>query len=163
MGVPEPASDRGVYGISTAAELVGTGVQNLRLYEARGLLEPDRTEGGTRRYSADDLDRLRRISALLGAGLNLAGIAMVLDLEAENTALRARKRRMTVADNRIDPSEEIPEADLLEQRAPLDPDAVADTPAPVSLDAPADPVDEADRLEQQAAVPDEGEDDYPHA
>ena len=163
MRMPEPASDRGVYGISTAAELVGMGVQNLRLYEARGLLEPDRTEGGTRRYSADDLDRLRRISVLLGAGLNLAGIAMVLDLEAENTALRARKRRTTVADNRIDPGEEVPEADLLEQRAPLDPDAVADTLAAVPLDAPADLVDEADRLEQQAVVPDEGEDDYPHA
>ncbi len=85
-----PDSDRGVYGISVAAELVGTGVQNLRLYEARGLLEPKRTEGGTRRYSANDLDRLRRISTLLGAGLNLAGIAMVLDLEAQNTALRAQ-------------------------------------------------------------------------
>jgi DNA-binding transcriptional MerR regulator len=163
MRVPEPASDRGVYGISTAAELVGMGVQNLRLYEARGLLEPDRTEGGTRRYSADDLDRLRRISVLLGAGLNLAGIAMVLDLEAENTALRARRRRATVADNRIDPSEEVPEADLLEQRAPLDPDAMVDTPAAVPFDASADLVDEADRLEQQAVVPDEGEDDYPRA
>jgi len=163
MRVPEPASDRGVYGISTAAELVGMGVQNLRLYEARGLLEPDRTEGGTRRYSADDLDRLRRISVLLGAGLNLAGIAMVLDLEAENTALRARKRRATVAADRTDPSEEVPEADLLEQRAPLVPDAVADTPAAVPIDMPADLVDEADRLEQQAVVPDEGEDDYPRA
>jgi DNA-binding transcriptional MerR regulator len=161
MSGPRPASDQGVYGISTAAELVGMGVQNLRLYEARGLLEPDRTEGGTRRYSADDLARLRRISDLLGAGLNLAGIAMVLDLEAENTALRARRRRTRVADNRIDPSEEIPEADLLEQRAPVDPDAVPDTPAAVLLDAPADPVDEADRLEQQAEVPDEAEDDYP--
>src|SRR4249920_2054210 len=79
----------GVYGISVAAELVGTGVQNLRLYEARGLLEPERTDGGTRRYSADDLDRLRRIADLLEAGLNLAGIGMVLNLEAENTELRA--------------------------------------------------------------------------
>ena len=61
------------------------------LYEARGLLEPDRTEGGTRRYSADDLDRLRRIGDLLDAGLNLAGIAMVLDLQDENTQLRAEK------------------------------------------------------------------------
>lgn len=93
MGQPAPESDQGVYGISTAAELVGMGVQNLRAYEARGLLEPHRTEGGTRRYSADDLDRLRRISDLLGAGLNLAGIGMVLDLEAQNTQLRARRRR----------------------------------------------------------------------
>ncbi len=91
MGVPRPDSERGVYGISVAAELVGTGAQNLRLYEARGLLEPDRTEGGTRRYSADDLDRLRRIGDLLAAGLNLAGIGLVLDLEAQNTKLRAEK------------------------------------------------------------------------
>ena len=64
------------------------GVQNLRSYEAHGLLEPERTEGGTRRYSADDLDRLRRIGDLLDAGLNLVGIGMVLDLEAENSQLR---------------------------------------------------------------------------
>ena len=81
--------DRGVYGISVAAELVGMGVQNLRLYEARGLLEPDRTEGGTRRYSAADLDVLRRIGDLLGDGLNLAGVAMVLELEKQNAQLRA--------------------------------------------------------------------------
>ena len=86
---PDPAL--GVYGISVAAQLVGTGVQNLRAYEARGLLEPDRTEGGTRRYSANDLDRLRRIGDLLDAGLNLVGIAMVMDLQDENTQLRAEK------------------------------------------------------------------------
>jgi MerR family transcriptional regulator/heat shock protein HspR len=91
MGLPGPDGDRGVYGISVAAELVGTGVQNLRSYEARGLLEPERTEGGTRRYSANDLDRLRRIGDLLEAGLNLAGIGMVLDLETQNTQLRAEK------------------------------------------------------------------------
>jgi DNA-binding transcriptional MerR regulator len=89
--VPRPEAARGVYGISVAAELVGMGVQTLRLYEARGLLQPERTEGGTRRYSADDLDRLRRIGDLLEAGLNLAGIAMVMDLQDENTRLRAEK------------------------------------------------------------------------
>ena len=88
---PRPDAARGVYGISVAAELVGTGVQNLRAYEAHGLLEPERTEGGTRRYSANDLDRLRRIGDLLEAGLNLAGIAMVMDLQDENTQLRAEK------------------------------------------------------------------------
>ncbi len=88
MTVPTPDGDRGVYGISVAAELVGMGVQNLRLYEARGLLGPERTAGGTRRYSANDLDRLRRIGDLLGAGLNLAGISMVLHLEGENARLR---------------------------------------------------------------------------
>lgn len=85
--------DRGVYGISVAAELVGMGVQTLRLYEARGLLEPARTDGGTRRYSDNDLTRLRRIGDLLDAGLNLAGISMVLDLEAQNDQLRAEKEQ----------------------------------------------------------------------
>lgn len=79
---------RGVYGISVAADLVGMHVQNLRLYEQRGLLRPERTSGGTRRYSDNDLERLRRIGELLGAGLNLAGIALVLDLEADNARLR---------------------------------------------------------------------------
>jgi MerR family transcriptional regulator/heat shock protein HspR len=90
--VTQPDSDRGVYGITIAADLVGTGVQNLRLYEARGLIEPARTDGGTRRYSANDVDRLRRISELLAAGLNLAGIAMVIVLETENAQLRADKQ-----------------------------------------------------------------------
>lgn len=85
---PTPEPDRGVYGISVAAELVGTGVQNLRAYERKGLLVPDRTEGGTRRYSENDLARLRRIGELLDEGLNLAGIAMVLVLEADNRRLR---------------------------------------------------------------------------
>ena len=91
VGMPTPERERGVYGISVAADLVGTGAQNLRSYEAHGLLEPERTAGGTRRYSIDDLDRLRRIGDLLDAGLNLAGIAMVLDLEAQNHRLRSDK------------------------------------------------------------------------
>ena len=66
-------------------------MQSLRAYEARGLLEPERTEGGTRRYSANDLDRLRRIGDLLDAGLTLAGVAMVMDLQAENAQLRAER------------------------------------------------------------------------
>jgi DNA-binding transcriptional MerR regulator len=81
---------RGLFGISVVAELVGTGVQNLRAYERRGLVDPSRTSGGTRLYSEADVSRLRRISELLGRGLNLAGIAMVLDLEADNAQLRAR-------------------------------------------------------------------------
>jgi MerR family transcriptional regulator/heat shock protein HspR len=88
-----PDPQHGVYGISVAAELVGMGVQNLRAYEARGLLEPERTDGGTRRYSADDLERLRHIGDLLDAGLNLAGIRMVLELETQNSELRAEKLR----------------------------------------------------------------------
>ena len=88
----QPDADRGVYAISVAAELVGMGVQTLRLYESRGLLEPERTDGGTRRYSTNDISRLHRISQLLDAGLNLAGIAMVLDLELENAQLRAERQ-----------------------------------------------------------------------
>ena len=86
-----PDAERGVYGISVAAELVGMGVQNLRLYEARGLLQPSRTEGGTRRYSQNDLEQLRRIGDLMAAGLNLAGISMVMDLEEENARLRRER------------------------------------------------------------------------
>ena len=86
------SDDRGVYGITVAAEMAGMGVQMLRQYEARGLLRPDRTDGGTRRYSAADLDRLRRIGELLAGGLNLAGIAMVLELQDENARLRRRQR-----------------------------------------------------------------------
>ncbi len=82
-------SSRGVYGISVAAELTGLGLQNIRAYEKFGLLQPDRSAGGTRRYSDDDLVRLRRIGELLKAGLNLAGIARVLDLEMDNAGLRA--------------------------------------------------------------------------
>lgn len=83
---------RGVYAISVAAEMVTMQVQNLRVYERRGLLRPDRTDGGTRLYSAEDIDRLHRIRDLLAEGLNLAGIARVLDLEAENARLRDRLR-----------------------------------------------------------------------
>ena len=84
-----PASDHGVYGISVAAELSGVAVQSLRLYERYGLLTPTRSVGGTRRYSADDLTRLQRISALVDAGVNLAGIARILSLEDDNAELSA--------------------------------------------------------------------------
>jgi len=90
--LPDPGL--GVYGISVAADLVGMARQALRLYEDRGLLDPARTAGGTRRYSQDDLDRLRRISELLGDGLNLAGVAAVLGLESDNARLRAENRRI---------------------------------------------------------------------
>ncbi len=82
-----PASNRGVYGISVAAELSGIAEQSLRLYERQGLLTPARSAGGTRRYSADDLVRLQRISELVAAGVNLAGIDRILSLEDRNVAL----------------------------------------------------------------------------
>ena len=95
--VAEPRR-RAVYAISVAAELTGAAVQNLRVYERHGLVAPSRTEGGTRRYSEDDLDRVRRILVLLDDGLNLAGVAMVLDLEEANARLRARLDRATRRD-----------------------------------------------------------------
>jgi MerR family transcriptional regulator, heat shock protein HspR len=85
-----PTSDRGVYGISVAAELSGIKDQSLRLYEREGLLTPARSEGGTRRYSADDLARIQRISQLVAAGVNLTGIARILELEDRNDALDDR-------------------------------------------------------------------------
>lgn len=84
-----PAPDHGVYGISVAAELSGIPVQSLRLYERHGLLTPTRSDGGTRLYSADDLARPQRISTLVEAGINLAGIARILDLQDDNVALSA--------------------------------------------------------------------------
>ena len=86
--------ERGVFAISVVAEMVAMPAQNLRVYERHGLVDPDRTEGGTRRYSRDDVDRLRRIRDLLAEGLNLAGIARVLALEAEVERLRAECVRL---------------------------------------------------------------------
>jgi MerR family transcriptional regulator, heat shock protein HspR len=81
--------DLGVYSISVAAELSGVSAQTLRLYETRGLLDPDRTAGGTRRYSPRDLEQIDEITALSAEGLNLAGITRVLHLQAETRRLNA--------------------------------------------------------------------------
>lgn len=87
------SSGPGLYAISVVAELLGTGQQNIRLYERRGLLTPDRTEGGTRQYSESDLAVLRRVGELLDDGLNLAGVAKVLELEMDNARLRRQLKR----------------------------------------------------------------------
>jgi MerR family transcriptional regulator, heat shock protein HspR len=90
---PQPRAGRALYAISVAARLTGTGQQNIRLYETRGLLTPARTSGGTRQYSDEDIALLLHIGELLEQGLNLAGIAKVLELEAANAKLhRALKR-----------------------------------------------------------------------
>ena len=86
-----PADDHGVYVISVAAELAGVHPQTLRAYERKGLLEPTRTEGGTRRYSAADIERLRRIGELTGAGVNLEGVRRVLELEEQLRAVEQKK------------------------------------------------------------------------
>lgn len=84
--------DRPLYAISVAAKKLGVGVQTLRIYESRGLLEPARTLGGTRRYSERDLERVGRVTVLLSEGLNLVGIAMVLELQDENERLKTKGR-----------------------------------------------------------------------
>ncbi|WP_151082938.1 MerR family transcriptional regulator [Nocardioides cynanchi] len=90
-----PSSDEGVFAISVAADRADLPIQNLRVYERRGLIEPARTAGGTRLYSEDDIVVLRRIGQLLTEGLNLAGIGRVLALETEVSDLRRRLARRT--------------------------------------------------------------------
>jgi MerR family transcriptional regulator, heat shock protein HspR len=80
-------SGHAVYSISVASELSGVDPQMLRIYEQRGLVSPFRTDGGTRRYSRDDLDRIADITTLLGDGLNLAGVGQVLELRAATRRL----------------------------------------------------------------------------
>ncbi|MHB1486991.1 MAG: heat shock protein transcriptional repressor HspR [Acidimicrobiales bacterium] len=77
------AENRAVYVISVAAELAGLHPQTLRIYERKGLLDPARTGGGSRRYSHADIEQLRRILDLTSAGLNLEGVKRVLQLEAQ--------------------------------------------------------------------------------
>lgn len=86
--------EEAVYIISVAAEIVGMHPQTLRGYEQKGLLEPYRTPGGTRRYSRADLDRLLLIQELSNAGVNTAGIARILKLRHENERLQNQVRRL---------------------------------------------------------------------
>ena len=91
----------GVFAISVVSEMVSMPAQNLRVYERHGLLEPERTPGGTRRYSEQDVERLHRIRDLLAEGLNLAGIAHVLRLEDEVEQLRAERERLQAECQRL--------------------------------------------------------------
>ncbi len=84
----ELRADHALFAISVTSDLTGVQPQALRDYEARGLLDPHRTAGGTRRYSQSDLERVRRISTLLASGLNLTGVLRVMELEAEAAQLR---------------------------------------------------------------------------
>ena len=87
---------RAVYVISVAAELTGVHPQTLRVYERKGLVDPSRTEGGSRRFSEEDLDRLRHIQNLTNAGLNLEGVRRVMELEAEVAGLRHQLERARI-------------------------------------------------------------------
>ena len=92
--------ERGVFMISVAAELASMHPQTLRIYEARGLIEPKRSPKGTRLYSHADVERLRRIQELTGdAGMNLAGVEKVFELEA---ALERMRRKVAQLERRAD-------------------------------------------------------------
>ena len=86
--------ERGVFMISVAAELAHMHPQTLRMYEARGLIEPQRSAKNTRLYSQRDVERLRHIQRLTSTGLNLAGVEIVLEMEAEVERMRAKLERM---------------------------------------------------------------------
>lgn len=89
-------SREAVYIISVAAELAGVHPQTLRIYERRGLLDPARTPGGSRRYSDADIRLLLRIQELTNEGLNLAGVQRVLELEARVAELTEELRRVSL-------------------------------------------------------------------
>lgn len=110
-------SARGLYGISVASELSGIGPQTLRLYERWGLLEPSRTAGGTRRYSDDDLERLKQIAELVNEGVNLAGVARILDLEGRNSQLESDKNRLQSDNTKLRASQRIARAKAERRRS----------------------------------------------
>ena len=93
----EVETDRGVFMISVAAQLANMHPQTLRMYEARGLIEPQRSPKGTRLYSQEDVEKLRRIQEMTAElGLNLAGVERVLDLEHEIDEMHARMEKLEV-------------------------------------------------------------------
>jgi MerR family transcriptional regulator/heat shock protein HspR len=94
MAAEREAATRAVYVISVAAELAGMHPQTLRIYERKGLLDPARTNGGSRRYSEQDIAQLKRIQDLTTAGVNLEGVRRILDLEAEVSALQTELVRV---------------------------------------------------------------------
>ena len=87
-------TDRAIYIISVAAELAGVHPQTLRVYERKGLLHPQRTQGNTRRYSEEDIERLRKIQELTQEGINLAGVMRIMELESEVARWRDRYERL---------------------------------------------------------------------
>ena len=99
-GMADSDANRAVYVISVAAELTGVHPQTLRIYERKGLLDPSRTSGGSRRFSDADLSRLRRIQQLTATGLNLEGVRRVLELETELDEARAQSRAAVAATHR---------------------------------------------------------------
>ena len=93
--IPEIDVDAPIYGIGVAATMAGMHQQTLRQYDRLGLVVPQRSAGLTRQYSLRDIARLREIQALSNEGVNLVGIARILDLESENERLRSRIQQLT--------------------------------------------------------------------
>lgn len=114
---------RAVYVISVAADLAGVHPQTLRIYERKGLLQPERTAGNTRRYSVSDIERLARIQTLTQEhGVNLAGVRMILDLESQLSRTRRELDRMADRLQRM-------ESGMAEEMRKLSRDAGAILPA----------------------------------
>ncbi len=90
-------SDRALYIISVAAELAGVHPQTLRIYERKGLIEPARTQGRSRRYSENDIALLRRIQELTNEGVSLVGVRKIIDLETDLARAQARIRELEQA------------------------------------------------------------------
>jgi DNA-binding transcriptional MerR regulator len=182
-GSPDTSDTRPLYAISVAGELTGLAVPTLRLYEQHGLVAPVRTEGGTRRYSAADLQRARRVSALVEAGVTLGAVGRVIDLEDANDQLTTHNRRLRARNSELRRDNErlrtggagmdevssvpddVPVEDVAEQRIEVTAPEVLDDAdeagvrdvVPTALDAEAD---EGDLLEQRTPVAG-ADDDYP--
>ena len=115
---PNRSSEHAVYVISVVADLAGVHPQTLRMYERRGLLEPKRTAGNSRRYSEEDVHQLKRIQELTQEGVNLAGVSVILDLErrlkktseslSRSQSLVSRMReRIEILEDRLNDAEEV--------------------------------------------------------
>jgi len=100
-------AQRAVFVISVAAELAGMHPQTLRIYERKGLIDPARTPGGTRRYSQEDIERLQLIQDMTAAGMNLEGVRRVLALQEENRRLKKKLDRLR---DKVEELEEAAEA-----------------------------------------------------
>jgi MerR family transcriptional regulator/heat shock protein HspR len=92
--MPRTDTSQALYVISVAAQLAGVHPQTLRIYERRGLIRPERTPGGSRRYSDDDIRRLRRIQALTAEGMSLTGVEHVMTLEGRLRNAQAEAARL---------------------------------------------------------------------
>jgi MerR family transcriptional regulator/heat shock protein HspR len=148
----EVSHDRGVFMISVAAELAEMHPQTLRMYEARGLIEPKRSPKGTRLYSQDDVERLRRIQQMTNElGLNLAGVEQVLEMEEQLErarrkvdALEARAVELQAQIAQLEAVRERVGADIVHMRKTGDIVRAADAKSPFKIPVRRDETDGGD-------------------